>query len=101
MTRSVVTPIGCLTSDWQSRIRITARVRRELETDPSLTPVLWRALGNHEGKLHRILPRDGFVSTVAWLRRGRKLNGCVIASHCTPHLSLGTVVDFARVVAPR
>lgn len=94
----MVTPIGCFAQDWRRRIHVTRRVQKELREDPSLRSVLERALDNHGGKLHRILARDGFVHTVAWLRRGHRLNACVIATHCTPDLLLGTVVDFDRVL---
>lgn len=97
---SNVTPLGCMTENWRQRVRVTRRVEREIRRDPSLVPVLHRALDEHGGKLHRVLGRDGFVHTVAYLRRAQP-NGCVIATHCTPDLILGTVVDFARVVHPR
>lgn len=94
-----VVPIGCLTAGWRARVRVQPKVEREITQDPSLAPVLQRALDQHAGKLHRILRRGGEVATVAYLRRGKRKNGCVIFSHCLPESAqLVTVVAFERVL---
>lgn len=98
LKRSNVVPIGCLTADWRKNSDFTQRVVKELRKDRALLPVLERALDAHGAKLHRILARGGSVETVAWLRRGKRNNACVIFTHCRPDLQVATIIDFAPVL---
>jgi hypothetical protein len=93
-------PPGCVTTGWRNQVRVSRIIEQQLRREPRKLQLLARAFDTHDGKLHRLLGRDRFVHTVAWLDPGAR-TGCIIASRCSAGLTFSTTVSRGRVVSAR